>query len=106
MRKRQHRYDSKSASEAAKKRWGAQPEDTPEAPTIPSTPVETLRQLSLDPNVPSYARVNAAKALAALEPPEPEHRWQDSPQVQPGYTPPTWPEVIAYAKSIGAYDDD
>jgi hypothetical protein len=102
--KKRHSFNSKTAREAGRRSAEARRqarEEAPENTTEPETPAQTLRRLSLDKNVPAYAQVQAAKALSALEPPEFEERWMDSPQVQPGYTVPDWYETFSTAINYG-----
>jgi hypothetical protein len=92
---------SEQAREAAKRRWEAKPESQVSSE---ETPAETLRRLSLDPNVPAYAQVQAAKALSQLPDVEAEQEWRDSPQIRADYLPPTWDEVLAVARQAGAVE--
>ena len=66
-------------------------------------PWKVLEAIAGNRSVPPYSRVQAAKALQAMPAPESAAEWRSSVQVQPGYTVPTWPEVLEFAKSIGAY---
>jgi hypothetical protein len=102
-RKNRTSFNAKSASEAARKRWQKPREpEAPEVPTEEETPAQTLRRLSLDPKVPAYAQVQAAKALSMLPDVEAENHWRASPQVRPDYTPPTWEEILEVARKAGA----
>jgi hypothetical protein len=65
-------------------------------------PWKVLEAIAGNKNVPPYSRVQAAKALQAMPAPEAAAEWRSSAQVQPGYTVPTWPEVVEFAKRIGA----
>jgi hypothetical protein len=98
MRKR-NKFDSEKARAAARKRWETKPE-----PPAEETPADTLRRLSLDPNVPPYAQVQAAKALSQLPDVEAEQEWRDSVQVRPDWNPPTWDEVLEVARQAGAIE--
>jgi hypothetical protein len=96
MRKKErHKYNPQEASAAANKRW-----ETARA-RLEETPAETLRRLSLDPNVPAYAQVQAAKALGQMPAPEDEQEWRSSVQVRADFSPPTWAETILVAHDRG-----
>jgi hypothetical protein len=62
-----------------------------------------LWEIAENKNSASSSRVQAAAILEKLGEPEKMAEWRNSAQVQPGYTPPTWKEVLDFAKSIGAY---
>jgi hypothetical protein len=66
-------------------------------------PWKVLEAVAYDKKVSPGHRVNAAKALQERPAPESAAEWRSSVQVQPGYTIPTWPEVLDFAKFIGAY---
>lgn len=61
-----------------------------------------LREIVESKATPPSVRAQASKYLLDAPDDDEEATWRNSVQVRPDYEPPTWPEVIGFARSIGA----
>jgi hypothetical protein len=108
--KKRHSFNSRTAREAGRKSAEArrqareaEPESGVEEAFTEFDDRAELRRIAYDPKEKGYVRVRALDRLIALGDVErSDEGWRESPQVQPGYTIPSWNGTISFALEIGA----